>query len=245
MADEKGSKAPAVPLLSYAAPERGGMVRLTTFSSDAEAEMRAAELRSAGIPAQVFNKNLNSLGMLYSGLWPVELHVPSSDVERANTVLALDTRDDLEPIEQDDSAPVTDDEGNPLTLSTAAAFESVGLLRDAQTVLAAGHVRSYLPAMALRGDRPPGEGKRFILRVADEDLERARRLLSETDERDDDDEEECRCPKCHAWRVIAVPQGWKSIAALLTFRTLPPERMECLGCTYQGPRREFLQGGAS
>jgi hypothetical protein len=238
MADQDESKPPALPVLSYAAPVGKGMVRLTSFGNESEAEMRAAELIAEGIHAQVFNKNVNSLGVPYSGFSMVEIHVLPEDVERATAVLALATSDDLEPVADADSAPVTDDEGHPLPLAPAAAFESVRMMRDAQTILAAGHVRSHLPIMAPRGDRPPGEGKRFILRVNEDDLDKARQLL-DAREAGDGDEEECRCPQCHAWRVIPVPQVWKSFVALITFTSAPEERMECLACKHKGSKAEF------
>lgn len=214
------------------------MVRLTSFGNESEAEMRAAELIAEGIQAQIFNKNVNSLGMPYSGFSMVEIHVLPEDVERATAVLALATSDDLEPVADADTAPVTDDEGHALALAPAATFESVRMMREAQTILAAGRVRSHLPIMVPRGDRPPGEGKRFILRVSENDLAKARQLLDAREE--DGDEEECRCPQCHAWRVIPVPQVWKNFVALITFTSAPEERMECLACKHQGLKADFM-----
>ncbi len=226
------------PLLSYAMPMDNAMVRLASFGNASEAELQAAELGAEGIRTTVLNGNVNSLGMPYSGFSRVEIHVHPDDVERATAVLALATSDDLEPVDDANAVPVTDDEGHSVTLAPVAAFESVRLLRDAQTILAAGHVSSHLPIMAPRGDRPPGQGKRFILRVCEDDLDKARRLLDAAE--DEADAEDFRCPQCHAWRVIPVPQIWKSFVALICFTSAPEEQMECLACKHHGPKAEFL-----
>jgi hypothetical protein len=234
MADQNESP----PVLSYATPVDNAMVLLASFGNASEAELHAAELGAEGIRTTVLNGNVNSLGMPYSGFSMVEMHVHPDDVTRARAVLALATSDDLEPLDDPGTTPVIDDEGQPLSLVQVAAFESVRMLRDAQTILASGHVRSHLPIMAPRGDRAPGEGKRFILRVGEDDLEKARRLLEAAE--DEADEEDFRCPQCHAWRVIAVPQVWKSFVALICFTSAPEEQMECLACKHHGPKVDFL-----
>jgi hypothetical protein len=214
------------------------MVRLASFANASEAELHAAELGAEGIRTTVLNANVNSLGMPYSGFSMVEVHVHPDDVERAKAVLALVTSDDLEPVDDPETTATTDAQGHPTALVQVAAFESVRLLRDAQTILGAGHVRSHAPRLAPRGNRPAGQGRRFILKVDADDLEKARGLLEEASNNVDD--EDFRCPKCHAWRVIPVPQVWKSIVALICFTSAPEEQMECLACKYQGPKADFL-----
>src|SRR6202035_2498259 len=46
--------------------------------------------------------------------------------------------------------------GQPLPLVPAAAYESLRLLREAQTILAAARLRSFLPTLVPRGERPAG-----------------------------------------------------------------------------------------
>src|SRR5207245_2593169 len=95
-----------------------------------------------------------------------------------------------------------------------AAFDSVRLMREAETVLSSARMCSFPPALAPRGDRPVREGKRFVLRVCEDDLERARELLAEA-EAGESAEGELRCPKCRSWRVYPVSEFWKSLGAML------------------------------
>jgi hypothetical protein len=95
-----------------------------------------------------------------------------------------------------------------------------------------------------RGDRPPGEGKRFVLRVHEDDLDRARALLDDAEEDEDDDP---RCPKCASHRVYPFGGGLKGVLAR-TFGFGGPTGgagsagFECLACRYRGPIAEFVRG---
>jgi hypothetical protein len=122
-------------------------------------------------------------------------------------------------------------------------------MRDASTVLAAARVRFHLPTLAPRGDRPPGEGARFVVRVAEEDLERAQSVLEEAEE-ESADEQDPRCPRCSAWRVHPIRSGGllRGIGRALGLgKPLPfeGEGFECLACRHQGPREEFIRVSAS
>jgi hypothetical protein len=243
---------PAVPVLSYQTPgASGAMVRVGSYGNNEEAELRASALAAEGIPSRVFNGNVNSLGIPYAGFADVELHVRQEDAQRAAEVLARDAaEDDLEPQELSPAdSPPTDDDGNALNLVPLVAFDSVRLMRDAQTILSSARIRSYPPTLVRRGDRPPGQGARFILSVAEDDLERARRVLEEADaDAASEDENGGRCPRCRSWRVFPVSQFWKGLAAMVGMGPTPQPLMECLACKHVGTKEEFVarvSGGAS
>ena len=240
---EERESTPPVPVLSYQTPGAGGsMVRVGSYANSEEAELRASALAEEGIPSQVFNANVNSLGIPYAGFADVELHVRQEDAQHAAEVLARDAaEDDLEPQEPSPAdPPPTDEHGNAVNLVPLVAFDSVRLMRDAQTILSSARIRSYPPALVPRGDRPPGEGARFILRVADDDLERGRHVLTEADaDAASEEENEGRCPRCRSWRVFPVSQFWKGLAAMVGLGPEPQALMECLACKYVGPKEEF------
>jgi hypothetical protein len=242
---EEPESPPPVPVLSYQTPgTSGSMVRVGRYANSEEAELRASALAEEGIPSQVFNANVNSLGIPYAGFADVELHVRQEDAQRAAEVLARDAAEnDLEPQEPSPSdPPPTDEDGNLLNLVPVVAFDSVRLMRDAQTILSSARIRTYPPTLVPRGDRPPGEGARFILRVADDDLDRARNVLAEADAdaASDEDDDAGRCPRCRSWRVFPVSQFWKGLAATFGFGPEPQPLMECLACKYVGPKEEFI-----
>ena len=181
------------------------MVTVARCANAAEAELYAGALADAGIPAHVLNRNTNALGA-YVGAADVEVQVLESDAGRARELLnAVQNPDELEPADEADDPPPADDEGRPLALEVVAAFEHAGAMRDAATILAAANVRAYTPRLVPRGDRPPGEGKRFVLRVQEDDADRARSVLeaaAEEDAAEGGAEDEPRCPKCRSWRSL-------------------------------------------
>lgn len=231
-----------IPLhqLDYATPglNRRMIVKFAEYGLPEQAELDASVLRREGIPAQVFGAHAGSLGFFYQGFNSVELHVRCEDVERATQTLARLKSEDLEPADDSpDVTPAVDDFGQPLVI--AAAFDNVRALRDAQAILASAHISSVLPVLAPRGDRPPGIGKRFVLRVADPDAERARHLLCD----DADDRAEPRCPRCASWRTYSIVPFWKSLAAMFHLTDKPRKEVECLACHHTGPEAEFRPDG--
>jgi hypothetical protein len=240
------------PVLNYASPTPGGTTIVARCANIAEAEMRGGVLEGEGIPYQVHNAAIMSNLGTYAGGWTsVELHVRKEDAARAAEVLARYADDsDLEPAgDWQDAPPPLDEEGRPIPLAVAAAYDRARRMRDAATVLAAARVPFYLPMLAPRGDRPKGEGKRFVLRVAEEDLERAQSVLGEAEE-EAGDEGDPRCPRCSAWRVHPIRSGGilRGIGqALGLSKPLPfeGEGFECLACRYQGPRLEFVRDSGS
>jgi hypothetical protein len=211
------------------------MVRLAQYSAEYEAELNAAALNAEGIPTQIFGANTNYVNWLLQGFNQVELLVPAEDVERATQILARTSTDELEPVPMPDEAPpAVDEQGNALAI--VGAYESFHEMRDAQTVLASGRIRAFVPPMAPRGDRPAGVGKRFILRVTEADLNRAKALLADEAQ---DDSDEPRCPKCGSWRILQPQSIMGDLAALVG---LGHERQfECLVCHYQAKSSEFLK----
>lgn len=109
-------------------------------------------------------------------------------------------------------------------------------LRDAQTLLASERMKAYGPRLVMRGKSPPGEGRRFILRVAEKDLPAAQALLEEESQEDRD---QPRCPRCRAWRVHPQRSFFKGLAGVVGLGG-EPATMECHSCHYRGPAAEFL-----
>jgi hypothetical protein len=213
------------------------LVVLARFNTANEAELRAAVLEGEGIHAEVFGANFNQVNWYWQGFNSVELNVRAGDLERAAEILANTGDDDLEPDDQTASAaPAVDEQG--LELVPAAAFETAAAMRDAQTVLASAKIASYVPRLVPRGDRPPGMGARFVVKVAIDDLQQARELLAEEAQ---DDSEYPRCPKCGSWRVHAKSSVINEIASVVGLKK-PPTVMECLACGYKAAAGEFVIG---
>ena len=235
---------PFLPVLGYATPGfgvEGKTVVVARCGNSGEAEILANELDAAGIPAQVIDHNTEVLGP-YAGGADVKVVVMEADAARAAEVLRHGTSVELEPADDSiDAPPPLDEHGQPLRLEVAARFESPRLLREAATVLASARVQAFLPTLVPRGDRSPGAGKRFLLRVREDEVERARRVLREAEE-EAGDEEEARCPACRSWRVHKTGGGMLSgLARLLGGRGVEAG-FECLACGHRGTVEEFRKG---
>jgi hypothetical protein len=235
------------PVLSYATPGEsfGGMVTVARCANAAEAELYAGVLDEAGIRGHVLNQHTNALGAPYAGWSDVEVQVLGSDAPRAREILnAAQNPDELELAEDADEHPPVDDEGRPLALAVVAAFEHAGAMRDAATILASTNIRAYTPRLVPRGDRPPGEGKRFVLRVDEDDADRARSVLEAAAAEDAGEggaDDEPRCPKCRSWRVYPTGGGVLQAVGKLFGRPAVPEGFECLACGHRGEKFDFLQ----
>jgi hypothetical protein len=216
-------------------PIPAGWVKLVTCGTANEAELIAAVLAGEGIGAQVFGANINAVDWFWQVFNDVDLLVQESDVERAREVLSRTSNDDVEPAEEAvGSAPPCDEEGRLLV--PVGAFENIRNLRDAQTVLASARIDAYAPRLVLRGDRAAGVGKRFILRVAEGDLEKAKVLLAEEAEENRD---EPRCPRCGSWRVTrrtSLPMHLADLVGLAG-----PGEIQCNSCDYRADAAEFLK----
>jgi hypothetical protein len=200
--------------LSYASVDVAGESELVTVARCAnptEAETKANALESAGITAQVVNSHTAALLLGYAGWTAVEVQVRRGDAAAAAEVLRLATADDVEPAGDDpDDVPPLDDGTAPADLTIVAAFDSARALREAATLLESARIPAVLPRLVPRGDHPPGEGKRYRLRVRHADADRAARVLDEHDEADEDSDEP-RCPKCGSWRTFPVPRFVRTV----------------------------------
>jgi hypothetical protein len=217
--------------------ERGpfppGWVKLANYGTANEAEIASAVLAAQGIEAQVFGANTSAVYWFWQVITDVDLLVPEADAERAREILSRVTSNDLEPADEPANASPADERGRVLV--PVGAYDNLPALRDAQTVLASEQINAYGPRLVLRGDKPPGTGKRFVLRVAEQDLESARALLAEEAEEDRD---EPRCPKCGSWRVISTKTLLEGLAGAVGLGG--PGAYECLSCHHRGPAAEFV-----
>jgi hypothetical protein len=205
-------------------------VKLDTYGAFNQAELNAAILAGEGIPTQVFGANTNAVNWLWQAFNDVELMVPEADAQRAKEILDRSWSNEVEPAEEPADAPPPADQQGRLLVSVAA-FDNPADLRDAQTVLASQNIVSFGPRLVLRGDRPAGVGKRFILRVDEDDLDAARTLLAEEAQESSD---QPRCPRCRSWRVT---RRWNLLMAVGLGGS---GEFECDACHYRGAAAEFL-----
>jgi len=215
-------------------PAPAGWIKLVTCGTANEAELIAAVLWAHGIQSHVFGTNINSVDWLWQVFNDVDLIVQETDLERAKEALSRASLDDVEPAEEPaDAPPPTDSKGRPLV--PVAAFDNRMDLRDAQTLLASERIAAYAPRLVLRGDRPAGTGNRFILRVTEENLEKARSLLAEqtAEERD-----QPRCPRCGSWRVMVRKSILSELARVTGLGG--PDECICLSCQFHGSAQEFM-----
>jgi hypothetical protein len=219
-------------VLPYQTPGSGAAKKLRTFHDQLEAQLYANELAAHGIQYFLANGNVVSLGLPYSGFSQIELQVRAEDLDRAKAVLADFQANpmEVEPADPvDPQQPIADPDGNG-SLLTAAAFENPGALFDAAASLGAARIECFVPALVDRRVRPAGVGKRFALRVREEDLDRATQVLASADE---DDDGEPRCPKCGSYRVTPVEPWSETLRFLLGMRRKSEPKMECLRCKHQ------------
>ena len=226
---------PPPPILSYQRHASSPLVTVRTFYNAMDAQLCANELDAAGIRCALTNQNTNTLGP-YSAFSQVELQVRQEDVEDAQQMLShLDVKStDVEPEQDvDPSAPLPDPSGEGV-LVAAGAFDTPGAMYDAAATLGAARVECFLPVLVPRGDRPAGSGKRFVIRVREDELERARDVLAEGDEKSGDDEVEPRCPECGSWRTYRIPgEGAGLLGFLLGREPKPSGQVECLRCHHR------------
>ncbi|HEY8746739.1 MAG TPA: DUF2007 domain-containing protein [Tepidisphaeraceae bacterium] len=229
------SDRPAV--LPYQRQVNTPVVTVRTFYDAMEAQLYANELEVAGIDYNLTNQNTNTLGP-YAAFSQVELQVREEDVADAQRLLSQLELDptDVEPEQSvDPTAPLPDPSGEG-TLVTAVAFDNPRAMFDAAAVLGAARVDCILPVLVARGERPRGTGDRFVVRVREADLKRAREILASRDDVSNEEDDEPRCPKCGSWRTYPVPASSGGLAGLL-FGRAPEEtrQLECLRCHHRWP----------
>lgn len=252
----EGPDTPQPPaVLHYAVPgQDGGIghgVTVAECANEAEAELVAGELAAEGIPSEVVNQIVTATIGLYLGGSQIRVRVAAGDVERAAQVLRRRAAEDeeLEPVDDlaapDGVAPpaALDEQGRPIRLAAAGAFETLRLMNEAGTVLAASRIRIFPPTLVPRGNRPKGQGPRFVLRVPEEDADRARSILEDAAAEAGEDDDP-RCPECNSWRVFKAGGLLADLGRLFgigTGRPRPrPGDLECLACRHVGPKEQFM-----
>jgi len=236
MADAPNPSEPARPrpvVLPYQRVTIQAPVTVRKFYSALEAQLYANELADHDIEYSIVNQNAATTLGWYSGFAQVELQVHAEDAPEARQLLArLNVNSsDVEPADNaDPQAPIPDPQGDGM-LVTAAAYDDPGALYDAAATLGAAYIESFLPVLVPRGDRPRGSGNRFVIRVRQPDLERAREALRQEPRALDD---EPRCPACGSWQTFELPAPWPGIWNFLLGRKLNNERrLECLRCHHR------------
>jgi len=222
------------PATAMAAPP-DGWVKLALYGTAMEAEFHAAILGNEGIATKILGANLNTVDWFWERFNRVEMFVPRADVQRAIQILANAPHDELEPVAGgENDPPPADKDGKPLV--RLAAYETLSELRDAQTTLGSARISTLAPPLAPRGDKPPGKGKRFILWVAENDLQSAKSVLADEAAEDND---QPRCPQCGSWRVHEISGLLSSLAQLAGYDSRPQEA-ECAACRFRAELSEFL-----
>jgi hypothetical protein len=247
-ADKEPSPA---PILGYQTSRSGRGVTVAWCADAMEAELLCNELNANGVLAVTANEHVVSALQGYVGFVRVEVQVAVEDRDRAAAVLArLPGRNDVEPAEEpaDGSADFTTDEsGARLPLAVVAEYPTAQEMLEASAVLGSVRVQTFLPDLVPRYPAPdpdtadPDAGAQrppplFRVRVLEDDLPRARRVLEESDGADDaGEEDDPRCPKCASWRVHGSTPGIVgSIVRMLTGGGGARGRTwECLRCRFK------------
>ena len=227
-------------VLAYQRAVLRAPVTVRKFFDVMEAQLYANELASHDIEYSLLNQNTpNTLGW-YSGFGQIELQVREEDAAEAGEILSrLNVNpDEVEPAEESDpQAPIPDPQGGG-TLAAAVAYERPRNLYDAAAVLGAAHIECFLPVLVPRGASAAGVGRRFVIRVREADLERAREVLQRQSQ---EHEDEPRCPRCGSWHTYLLPPPWPGLWKFLFSRTPSPSReLECLRChhRWEDPRAQ-------
>jgi hypothetical protein len=217
-------------------------VTVRTYLNEFEANLAGNELEANGVRWQLLNEESKSMLGWYGAYISVRLQVHSDEVEKARAVLANHAAaeaGDLEPVEAEDPATplqVNDEQGVPATWNTVAVFETARAMHEAAMVLESSHVAVLMPRLAPRGDRPPGEGPRFVLRVQADDVERAQAMLGRASE--EREEGELQCPKCGSYSIHESKHEFTNLLLAFVGKEKPIE-CECMKCHYKGEAAEF------
>jgi hypothetical protein len=198
MHNDSESPAPP-PVLGYQGPRSGKTVTVAWCADAGEAELLCGELHAAGVPAAAMNQHTVALGP-YGGNSSVEVQVPVEDRDHAAGVLArLPDRSAVEPEPEpvDGSAEfTTDEQGARVPLAVVAAFATAQEMLETAAAMGSARIPTYLPNLVPRKQGAEALPPVFRVRVAREDLARARQVLEESP-----DPDEPRCPQCASWRV--------------------------------------------
>jgi hypothetical protein len=234
MSETTSNDVPARKSLRRSVPE--GWALLATYGTADEGETTAAILETAGIDAQVFGANTNNVDWFWQLFNDVDVIVRKEDLEKAKEITDRTDAPELEPADEPDGE-ATDENGRPLV--RIAAFDNVADMRDAQTILASEKIEAYTPRLVIREKGAAAHGKRFVLRVVESEVEKAKTVLAQEAAEDKDVP---RCPKCGSWRVNPVKGFIGEFAGIVGVNPQPKE-MTCAACTFRGASGEFLGRG--
>jgi hypothetical protein len=225
------------PVLGYQAQRSGGTARVATCADAGEGQALVAELSGYGIPAAVINEHTSALGP-WAGNAVVKVEVPLEDADRASEIInRLRSGEDLEPEEEPPDGSVsytTDEHGQRQSLAAVGSFDTAREMYDCAATLGSVGVAPHLPNLVLKGDRPDGSPpRRFVVRVLEEDLSRARRVLGEA-QTEAEESDEPRCPACGSWHIGKRVEGLlATVARWLGARpaaTAPSGQWQCYRC---------------
>lgn len=241
MADEPAEPSIPIPIarravLPYQGVAGTAVKTVRKFYDPIEAQLFANELAVNDIDYSLVNQNVTGLGLPYSGFSQIELQVRERDLEQATGLLSTLQVNPLE-VEPENATdphePIPDPAGEG-TLLAAGEYDNPRALFDAAATLGAARVECFIPTLVPRGQRPAGNGKRFILRVRASDEARAREILTQREADPDDDEP--RCPRCGSYRVAAASRPWPGLVKfLMGGGSASPAEMECLRCKHRWP----------
>jgi hypothetical protein len=167
----------------------------------------------------------------------VQVEVPWEEEERAAEIInRLRSGVDLEPEADpaDGSAEFTVDEsGRRQPLAAVAEFDTAREMYDCAATLGSVRVIPILPNVVRRPDGASPSGRKFVVRVLEEESGRARRVLAEA-LREAEEEDEPRCPACGSWHVGNRVDGlFATVARWFGARRAssdPPGKWQCYRC---------------
>jgi hypothetical protein len=210
-------------------------VQLGGYFSEVEANRWVAKLNHRNIPTQITPQTRVGIRWSDHQVYHFAIFVHAADKDHGERILGI-THDDLEPDPKfANSPPPVDKHGNPLLV--IGAYETFKEFRDAETVLASAKIPSFTPPFIRRGNHPPGYGKRFVLRVAQEHFKQAQSVLNQES---DEDRDEPRCPKCGSWQVQIVDSLIVALENMIGYG--PGEQLaQCDSCQYRAELSKFLR----
>jgi hypothetical protein len=229
--------AAAPPVLGYQAPRSSKTARVATCADAGEGQVLVGELAGYGIPAAIINEHTSALGP-WGGNAVVKVEVPLEDADRAAEIVnRLRSGDDLEPEDEPPEGRVdapTDEHGQPQPLAVVAEYDTAREMYDCAATLGSARVAPFMPNVVRRPEGAAPSRRKFVVRVPEEDLERARRVLADAKAESEDDDDP-RCPACGSWHVGRRVEGlFATVARWLVGgrdgEPDPPGQWQCYRC---------------
>jgi hypothetical protein len=117
-------------------------------------------------------------------------------------------------------------------------FDTAREMYDCAATLGSVRIEPILPNLVRRPEDAAPSGRKFVVRVLEEDLGRAKRILAEAKD-ESEDEDEPRCPACASWHVgkrvdglFATLARWFG-AGRSAADPSPPGKWECYRCHHR------------